>query len=283
MRSPFASLTRPSRRSASDLIRILRSCEIFSGCCQPPACRQTNGLRRGPSHASRAAHDAVLDERNGARVEEASARTDSIANGGVGSVEGVTRAREREGFASPGTRKTVNSRGRRTPVAMGGQAAWITEGIATQDASTLTGVRQYEVRVRARARPLFARGVRGGAFPSASLRSREGTSGSRRIVRERPCAPSPDSALPSVSRTPQQLSALNLTHLEVRSPRVSAIRPCSSVSPRPFPRPLPPSTCPQPFESDKLSRLPPLASAVPARPRRDHHAQRRVHASRDGA
>ena len=168
------------------------------------------------------------------------------------------------------------------PVAMGGQAAWITEGIATQDASTLTGVRQYEVRVRARARPLFARGVRGGAFPSASLRSREGTSGSRRIVRERPSAPSPDSALPSASRTPQQLSALNLTHLEVRSPRVSAIRPCSSVSPRPFPRPLPPSTCPQPFESDKLSRLPPLASAVPARPRRDHHAQRRVHASRDG-
>ena len=86
-----------------------------------------------------------------------------------------------------------------------------------------TGVRQYEVRVRARARPLFARGVRGGAFPSESLRSREGTSGSRRIVRERPRAPSPDSALPSASRTPQQLSALNLTHLEVRSARVSAI------------------------------------------------------------
>ena len=151
---------------------------------QPPGCRRakSNGPRRGPSHASRAAHDAVLDEPNGGRVGEVSARIGSTANGGVGSVEGVTRSREREGFASPGTRKTVNSRGGRTPVAMGGQAAWITEGMATQDASSLAGVRQYEVRVRARARPRVARVVRGGAFPSASLRLREGTSGSRRIA-----------------------------------------------------------------------------------------------------
>ena len=44
---------------------------------------------------------------------------------------------------------------------------------------------------------------------------------------ERPRAPSPDPAPPSPSRIPQQLSALNLTHLEVRSARVSAISPRS--------------------------------------------------------
>jgi hypothetical protein len=206
-------------------------------------------------------------------------RIGSTANGGVGSVEGVTRAREREGFASPGTRKTVNSRGRRTPVAMGGQAAWITEGMVTQDASSLTGVRQYEVRVRARARPRVERVVRGGAFPSASLRSL------RRNIRldahrcERPRAPAPDSSPPSPSRIPQQLSALNLTHLEVRSARVSAILPCSHPRRRVPSRVSP--TSPHRFESDARLLRRPSPPAVPARPRRGHHAQRRVHASRD--
>ena len=103
----------------------------------------------------------------------------------------------------------------------------------------------------ARARGLFSRAASAAARFRARLfdREREHQECSRRIVRERPSAPSPDSALPSASRTPQQLSALNLTHLEVRSPRVSAIRPCSSVSPRPFPRPLPALHLPPTFQN----------------------------------
>ena len=169
--------------SASDLIRIFAIVRSFrdvaaaglqTGEVERPAARTVTRLarcaRRGSGRTER------RTRRRGIRAHRFDRERRRRIGRGCDSRARTGRLR------IAGNEETVNSRGRRTPVAMGGQAAWITEGMATQDASSLAGVRQYEVRVRARARPRVARVVRGGAFPSASLRSREGTSGSRRIA-----------------------------------------------------------------------------------------------------